>query len=126
MSSLEQNRDVLLSVLLGVFGGVLLKAFYSMVRVKAPTSYAYAASHLQRTARTSIAAYALFRFAPVYFVSLAVCVTVERVGLYVLPALISSTALFVIVSSVASIYNRWAAPGKGRNFIQFCSHLAPC
>ena len=55
MSSLEQIRDVLMSVFLGVFGGVLLKAFYSMVRVKAPTSYAYAASHLQRTARASIA-----------------------------------------------------------------------
>lgn len=116
MSSLEQIRDALLSVLLGVFGGVLLKAFYSMVRVKAPTSYAYAASHLQRTARTSIAGYVLFRFSPVYFVSLAVCVTVERVGLYVLPALISSTVLFVIVSSVASIYNRLAAPGKGAQF----------
>lgn len=116
MSSLEQIKDILLSVILGLFGGVLLKAFYSMVRVKAPTSYAYAASHLQRTARTSIAGYMLFRFAPVYFVSLAVCVTVERLGLYVLPALISSTALFVIVSSVVSIYNRWTAPGKGAQF----------
>lgn len=38
MSSFEQIRDVLLSVFLGVFGGVLLKAFYSMVRVKAPTA----------------------------------------------------------------------------------------
>ena len=116
MSSLEQLRDVLMSVFLGVLGGILLKAFYSMVRVKAPTSYAYAASPLQRTARSSIARYALFRFAPVYFVSLAVCVTVERLGLYVLPALISSTVLFVIVSSMASIYNRWTAPGKGAQF----------
>lgn len=116
MSSFEQIRDVLLSVFLGVFGGVLLKAFYSMVRVKAPTAYAYAGSHLQRVARTAITGYALFRFAPVYFVSLAVCVTVERVGLYVLPALISSTVLFIIVSSVTSVYKRWKAPGKGAQF----------
>lgn len=32
-------RELLLSVLLGLFGGMLLKAFYSMVRMKMPTSY---------------------------------------------------------------------------------------
>lgn len=126
MFDLKLIQDVLLSVLLGVFGGALLKTFYSMVRAKAPTSYAYSASHLERSAKSSIVAYMIFRFAPVYFVSLAVCVTVERVGLYVLPALISSTLLFVLVSSVASIYNRWTAPGKGAQFhivLQSCSGL---
>lgn len=116
MFDLKLIQDVLLSVLLGVFGGALLKTFYSMVRAKAPTSYAYSASHLERSAKSSIVAYTIFRFAPVYFVSLAVCVTAERVELYVLPALISSTVLFVLVSSVASIYNRWTAPEKGAQF----------
>ena len=116
MFDLKFIQDVLLSVILGVFGGALLKTFYSMVRAKVPTSYAYSASHLERSAKSSIVAYLIFRFAPVYFVSLALCVTVERVELYVLPALISSTVLFVLVSSVASIYNRGTAPGKGAQF----------
>ena len=73
MFDVKVIQDVLLSVLLGVFGGALLKTFYSMVRAKAPTSYAYSASHLERSAKSSIVAYAIFRFAPVYFVSLAVC-----------------------------------------------------
>lgn len=55
-------REMLLSVLLGLFGGMLLKAFSSMVRVKAPTAYAYGVSHIQRSVRSSIAQYLCFRY----------------------------------------------------------------
>ena len=40
---------VALSVALGVIGGLLLKAFYSMVRQVSPRSYTYSASHLERS-----------------------------------------------------------------------------
>lgn len=109
-------REILLSVLLGLFGGMLLKAFYSMVRVKAPTAYAYGVSHLQRSARSSIAQYLCFRFAPVFLVGLAISVTAERLGLMVALALLSCIVLFVILSSGRSIYCRLVAPGKGAGF----------
>lgn len=112
-------RELLLSVLLGLFGGMLLKAFYSMVQIKMPTSYVYGASHLQRSAKSSIIRYLIFRFAPVYFVCLAVCVTVERLELYVLPALISTVLLFVALSSFVSIFCRLKLPTKGAGFHTF-------
>lgn len=112
-------RELLLSVLLGLFGGMLLKAFYSMVRMKMPTSYVYGASHLQRSAKSSIIRYLIFRFAPVYFVCLAVCVTAERLELYVLPAFISTVLLFVALSSFVSIFCRLKMPTKGAGFHTF-------
>ena len=52
---------VALSVALGVIGGLLLKAFYSMVRHVSPRSYTYSASHLERSRGKVAAQYAMFR-----------------------------------------------------------------
>lgn len=91
-------REMLLSVLLGLFGAMLLMAFYSIVRVKAPTAYAYGVSHLQRSVRSSITQYLCFCFAPVFLVGLAISATAERLGLMVAFVLLSYIVLFVIVS----------------------------
>ena len=40
---------LMLSILLGIFGGFLLKIFYSMVEKEEPESYLYNLSKLQRT-----------------------------------------------------------------------------
>ena len=98
---------VVLSVALGVIGGLLLKAFYSMVRQVSPRSYTYSASHLERSRGKVAAQYAMFRVLPVFVISLGIVVTA---------VLFVCTILFVLLSSVRSIVGRMAAEGGGSAF----------
>ena len=107
---------VALSVALGVIGGLLLKAFYSMVRQVSPRSYTYSASHLERSRGKVAAQYAMFRVLPVFVISLGIVVTAVRLGLDGAVSLFVCTVLFVLLSSVRSIVGRMAAEGGGSAF----------
>lgn len=108
--------SVVLSVALGVIGGLLLKAFYSMVRQVSPRSYTYTASHLERSRGKVAVQYAVFRVLPVFVVSLGIVVTAVRLGLDEAVSLVACTVLFVLLSSVRSIVGRMAAEGGGSAF----------
>lgn len=108
--------SVVLSVALGVIGGLLLKAFYSMVRQVSPRSYTYTASHLERSRGKVAVQYAMFRVLPVFVVSLGIVVTVVRLGLDEVVSLVVCTVLFILLSSVRSIVGRMAAEGGGSAF----------
>lgn len=108
--------SVVLSVALGVIGGLLLKAFYSMVRQVSPRSYTYTASHLERSRGKVAVQYAVFRVLPVFVVSLGIVVTAVRLGLDEAVSLFVCTVLFVLLSSVRSIVGRMAAEGGGSAF----------
>lgn len=107
---------VVLSVALGVIGGLLLKAFYSMVRQVSPRSYTYSASHLEHSRGKVAAQYAMFRVLPVFVISLGIVVTAVRLGLDEAVSLFVCTVLFVLLSSVRSIVGRMAAEGGGSAF----------
>jgi len=108
--------SVVLSVALGVIGGLLLKAFYSMVRQVSPRSYTYTASHLERSRGKVAVQYAMFRVLPVFVVSLGIVVTAVRLGLDEAVSLVVCTVLFILLSSVRSIVGRMAAEGGGSAF----------
>ena len=108
--------SVVLSVALGVIGGLLLKVFYSMVRQVSPRSYTYTASHLERSRGKVAVQYAMFRVLPVFVVSLGIVVTAVRLGLDEVVSLVVCTALFILLSSVRSIVGRMAAEGGGSAF----------
>lgn len=108
--------SVVLSVALGVIGGLLLKAFYSMVRQVSPRSYTYTASHLERSRGKVAVQYAMFRVLPVFVVSLGIVVTAVRLGLDEVVSLVVCTVLFILLSSVRSIVGRMAAEGGGSAF----------
>ena len=107
---------VVLSVALGVIGGLLLKAFYSMVRQVSPRSYTYTASHLERSRGKVAVQYAMFRVLPVFVVSLGIVVMAVRLGLDEVVSLVVCTVLFILLSSVRSIVGRMAAEGGGSAF----------
>ena len=108
--------SVVLSVALGVIGGLLLKAFYSMVRQVSPRSYTYTASHLERSRGKVAVQYAMFRVLPVFVVSLGIVVTAVRLGLDEVVSLVVCTVFFILLSSVRSIVGRMAAEGGGSAF----------
>ena len=108
--------SVVLSVASGVIGGLLLKAFYSMVRQVSPRSYTYTASHLERSRGKVAVQYAMFRVLPVFVVSLGIVVTAVRLGLDEVVSLVVCTVLFIFLSSVRSIVWRMAAEGGGSAF----------
>ena len=108
--------SVVLSVALGVIGGLLLKAFYSMVRQVSPRSYTYTASHLERSRGKVAVQYAMFRVLPVFVVSLGIVVMAVRLGLDEVVSLVVCTVLFILLSSVRSIVGRMAAEGGGSAF----------
>ena len=107
------------SVMLGIVGGGALKAFYSMVKHESPMSYTYDASHLERVRGLTVLRYLAFRTVPVFCASLAVVVTARRLGLADSVALASCILLFVLLSSVRSIFDKVRGSGKGAGFHSF-------
>lgn len=105
-----------LSVGLGVFGGLLLKAFYSLVRHSSPRSYTYSASHLECSRGKVALQYVAFRAVPVFMVSLGLVVTVERLGLDRGLALIACIVVFSCLSSVKSIVDGFLSERGGAVF----------
>lgn len=56
--------SLILSIVLGVFAGMLLKGFYSMVKIEEPASYTYSVSKLERSRGKVAAQYIGFRTIP--------------------------------------------------------------
>lgn len=107
---------LMLSVLLGIFGGFLLKIFYSMVEKEEPESYLYNLSKLQRTKGRVAFQYIGFRVLPVFVVTSGVVVTAERVGLCRQSAYIACVTTFSVLSSARSMIDRMRSELKGAPF----------
>ena len=107
---------LILSILLGIFGGVLLKIFYSMVEKEEPESYLYNVSKLQRAKGKVALQYVGFRVLPVFVVTSGVVVTAERVGVCRQSAYIACVSTFSVLSSVRSIFDRVRSDLKGAPF----------
>lgn len=107
---------LMLSILLGIFGGVLLKIFYSMVEKEEPESYLYNISKLQRAKGKLALQYVGFRVLPVFVVTSGVVVTAERVGVCRQSAYIACVSTFSVLSSVRSMYDRVRSDLKGAPF----------
>lgn len=107
---------LMLSILLGIFGGLLLKIFYSMVEKEEPESYLYNLSKLQRTKGRVAIQYIGFRVLPVFVVTSGVVVTAERVGLCRQSAYIACVTTFSALSSVRSMIDRMRSELKGAPF----------
>lgn len=101
-----------LSVLLGVVGGALIKAFYSMVEKEEPKLYVYNATYLERSSGKVTWAYLAFRSLPVFVVCLGVSVTADRLGLVRGLAVFCCVGLFASLSSVRAICNRVTRFGR--------------
>ena len=71
-----------MSIVLGVFAGMLLKGFYSMVKIEEPASYSYSVSKLERSRGKIATQYIGFRTIPVFVATLGVVVTARRLMLY--------------------------------------------
>jgi membrane protein len=95
-----------LSLFLGIIGGVLIKAFYSMIEKEEPKLYVYNATYLERSSGKVTWAYCAFRSLPVFVVCLGVSVTSDRLGLVGGLAVFGCAGLFVCLSSVRAIYDR--------------------
>ena len=106
----------MLSILLGIFGGFLLKIFYSMVEKEEPESYLYNLSKLQCTKGRVAIQYIGFRVLPVFVVTSGVVVTAERVGLCRQSAYIACVTTFSVLSSVRSMIDRMRSELKGAPF----------
>lgn len=107
---------LMLSILLGIFGGVLLKIFYSMVEKEEPESYLYNVSKLQRAKGKVALQYVGFRVLPVFVVTSGVVVTAERVGVCRQSAYIACVTTFSVLSSVRSMIDRMRSELKGAPF----------
>ncbi|MBF0940064.1 MAG: hypothetical protein HXK03_04220 [Schaalia georgiae] len=115
---------IIQSVMLGIVGGGALKTFYSMVKNESPMSYTYDASHLERVRGLTVLRYLAFRTVPVFCASLAVVVTACRLELVDSVALASCILLFMLLSSVRSIFDKVRGPGKGTGFHSFLQALS--
>lgn len=107
---------LMLSILLGIFGGVLLKIFYSMVEKEEPESYLYNVSKLQRAKGKVALQYVGFRVLPVFVLTSGVVVTAERVGVCRQSAYIACVTTFSVLSSVRSMIDRMRSELKGAPF----------
>lgn len=107
---------LMLAILLGIFGGFLLKIFYLMVEKEEPESYLYNLSKLQRTKGRVAIQYIGFRVLPVFVVTSGVVVTAERVGLCRQSAYIACVTTFSVLSSVRSMIDRMRSELKGAPF----------
>ena len=107
---------LMLSILLGIFGGFLLKIFYSMVEKEEPESYLYNISKLQRAKGRVAFQYIGFRVLPVFVVTSGVVVTAERVGVCRQSAYIACVTTFSVLSSVRSMIDRMRSELKGAPF----------
>ena len=107
---------LMLSILLGIFGGVLLKIFYSMVEKEEPESYLYNVSKVQRAKGKVALQYVGFRVLPVFVLTSGVVVTAERVGVCRQSAYIACVTTFSVLSSVRSMIDRMRSELKGAPF----------
>ena len=98
--------SLILSIVLGVFAGMLLKGFYSMVKIEEPASYTYSVSKLERSRGKVAAQYIGFRTIPVFVATLGVVVTARRLMLYDWATFFACVLSFVCLSSGRALVER--------------------
>ena len=98
--------SLMLSIVLGVFAGMLLKGFYSMIKTEEPASYTYSVSKLERSRGKLAAQYFGFRTIPVFVVTLGVVVTAHRLMLYGRVTYFACVFSFVCLSSGRALVER--------------------
>lgn len=98
--------SLILSIVLGVFAGMLLKGFYSMIKTELPASYTYSVSKLERSRGKIAAQYFGFRTIPVFVVTLGVVVTAHRLMLYGRVTYFACVFSFVCLSSGRALVER--------------------
>ena len=95
-----------MSIVLGVFAGMLLKGFYSMVKIEEPASYTYSVSKLERSRGKIATQYIGFRTIPVFVATLGVVVTARRLMLYDWVTFFACVLSFVCLSSGRALVER--------------------
>ena len=95
-----------MSIVLGVFAGMLLKGFYSMVKIEEPASYSYSVSKLERSRGKIAAQYIGFRTIPVFVATLGVVVTARRLMLHDWVTFFACALSFVCLSSGRALVER--------------------
>lgn len=95
-----------MSIVLGVFAGMLLKGFYSMVKIEEPASYSYSVSKLERSRGKIATQYIGFRTIPVFVATLGVVVTARRLMLHDWVTFFACALSFVCLSSGRALVER--------------------